>query len=52
MWDDDMWELKEELLKLARKAVNDRLILASLDEADEDEMRQVLTEDIRFWKDR
>lgn len=51
MWDDKMYDLREELLTLAKKVVNDRLALAALSTEDEEEMRQSLTEDVRFWKD-
>lgn len=50
MWDDRLYELKDELLTACKYLVNDRLVKEKLSPEQEEELRQSMTEDIRFWK--
>jgi hypothetical protein len=50
MWDDRLYDLKSELMLATKKLVNDRLRQEKLSDEQEDELRQSMTEDIRFWK--
>jgi hypothetical protein len=50
MWDDRLYKLKDELWSGARELVNARLAVEKLPDEQEEELRQSLTEDVRFWK--
>lgn len=45
-----MYDLKNELLEACKNLVNQRVQEAKLPFDQEEELRQSLTEDIRFWK--
>lgn len=51
MWDDKMYELKDELLQACKALVNERLAKEDLSPEQEEELRQSMTEEIRFWRD-
>lgn len=50
MWTDELYELKDELMAAVKKVVNARLKEAKLSKEQEEELRQSMTEEIRFWK--